>query len=129
MVHVAVASCDANCEATLGLMQRLRISQGPQSDRVTNVLIVLDPATVTELAAVATRLPGTQIWQASGAQASALRTHFGLSASANDASAIRFVDPRGYYMMRFPPRTDPTADPSGARKDLARLLKLSKDQS
>jgi hypothetical protein len=129
LVYVAATSCDANCEATLDLMQRLRISQGPQSDRVTNVLIVLDPVPVTELAALVERFPGTKIWQASGAPASVLRTHFDVAAAGGDVSAIRFVDPRGYYMMRFPPRTDPTADPSGARRDLARLLKLSKDQS
>lgn len=129
MVYVAVSGCDTNCEATLDLMQRLRISQGPQSDRVMNALIVLDPAPGTGLTALTARFPDTQFWLAPDSMAALLRTHFGLAASANDASAIRFVDPRGYYMMRFPPGSDASADPSGARKDLARLLKFSKDQS
>lgn len=125
MVYVAAAGCDANCEATLDLMQRLRISQGPQSDRVVNALIVLDPAPDPGLAPLAARFPGTRIWLATRTDVPALRAHFGLPTADFDPGAIRFVDPRGYYMMRFPPG----ADPSGARKDLARLLKLSKDQS
>ena len=125
LVYVVADDCDAACEGALDLMQRLQASQGKEAGRVARALALLrEPR--RNLTALVSRFPGTAVWIPGSSASPAWDAYFAGHDANGDRVAgdgsIRFVDPRGYYMMRFPAGSDP----NGVRRDLARLLKLSK---
>jgi hypothetical protein len=122
LLYVAGDDCDAACESALDLMYRLHLAQGKDANRVARALVVLGTPHAN-LAAVLARSPGTVAWIAAPGTAPAWETYFSAGAAGAADGSIRFVDPRGYYMMRF----TAGSDPNGIRRDLARLLKLSKE--
>lgn len=120
LIYVVNDDCDATCENALGLMHRLHLAQGKEADRVRRALVVLRTPRA-DLSAVVSRYPGTVAWIAVPQTSAALDTFFATGTGGAADGSIRFMDPRGYYMMRFPSGSDP----SDIRRDLARLLKLS----
>jgi cytochrome oxidase Cu insertion factor (SCO1/SenC/PrrC family) len=122
LLFVAGDDCDAACESALDVMHRLHLAQGKEADRVARVLVLLR-APRANLAAVLARFPGTVAWIAAPGTSPAWDAYFSAGAAGAADGSIRFVDPRGYYMMRFAAGSDP----NGIRRDLARLLKLSKE--
>ncbi len=122
LLYVAGDNCDAACERALDLMYRLHLAQGKDAHRVARALILLrEPR--ANLAGVLARFPGTVAWIAAPGTAPAWDVYFSAGAAGAADGSIRFVDPRGYYMMRFAAGSDP----NGIRRDLARLLKLSRE--
>lgn len=122
LLYVADDNCDTACERALDLMYRLHLAQGKEADRVARVLVLLR-APRANLAAILARFPGTAAWIAVPGTVPGWETYFSAGAAGATDGSIRFVDPRGYYMMRF----TAGSDPNGIRRDLARLLKLSKE--
>jgi hypothetical protein len=115
LLAVDSGQCDAACQAKLLRIRQLRLMQGKDMDRIERVWLVTDG-----------RAPDPDL----------MRLHQGarlLDARAEDLLAllphqerpgdfIYLIDPLGNLMMRYPR----DADPQGMKKDLERLLKVSR---
>jgi hypothetical protein len=122
MVYAARLPCEAACESTLDLMRRVWLAQGREAQRVDLMFVVLagTPAQSRELA---TTHPGLTVVGGTGESIQTLaRALVSRDGTALEAPPrIYLVDPLGNLVLSYPPN----ADPSGIRKDLARLLRLS----
>ncbi len=116
--------CDDRCQANLYSVQQVRLAQGRDARRVERLFITLAPAEQQLRADLAGRYPGLRVMHAAPAVVSALARDFVTAdGTALDGLAhVYVVDPNGNLVMSYPPGTDP----SGMRKDLARLLRLSR---
>ena len=114
MLHVDSAACPESCRKKLYFMRQVRLTQGKDMGRIERLWLVRDAAPPDLL--LAKEYEGTHIARAPAAVVSAL------PAPRDPADHIYLVDPLGNLMLRFPP--DP--DPSRMKKDLVRLLKVSK---
>ena len=119
LVSVGSATCDAACTRHLYLQRQLRESLGKEKDRVDWVWLVDDDAPVD-----AQLRDGLQ-------QARVLRVKHDdlagwLAPAAGHALAdhLYLVDPKGMWMMRFPPGLE-AATAAKAKSDLERLLRAS----
>jgi cytochrome oxidase Cu insertion factor (SCO1/SenC/PrrC family) len=116
-VYVTVDSgaCDDYCRNKLWKMRQVRLTQGKYLERIERVWLVDDAQSVSP--AVVREYDGTHIVRAaSGAQLLAL-PHQGMR-----RDHIYLVDPLGNLVLRYPKN----ADPSRMKKDLERLLKVSR---
>jgi len=107
VVVVAPADCGAPCARLLDTLHRVWLSEGRQAARVQVLWF-------GELPAQAPAFSGLVPMAANPAFVAALP-----DASRPEALPVYFVDPGGFLVMRYAPGFDP----SGMRKDLARLLK------
>jgi len=122
LVYVGRSDCDPSCEATLDRIHRVRLAMGKEMRRVEYSFVVVDgnPAQWKKLA---DDHPGLRVL---AADSTVLKTLIPALAG-NDGRApqpgdlIYLVDPIGNLVLRYAA----DADPSGIRKDLARLLRLS----
>ncbi len=116
--------CDDRCQASLYSVQQVRLAQGRDARRVERLFITLAPAEEGLRTGLAGRYPGLRVLHGTAAGVSALARDFGTAdGTAIDGRAhVYVVDPNGNLVMSYPPG----ADPSGMRKDLARLLRLSR---
>jgi hypothetical protein len=119
LISVASAACAPECQKILLLQRQIRASLGREKDRTDWVWLMTDDAPVaTELLnglsdAVVLRIPQAQLAQwLSPANGHALNEH------------LYLVDPRGDWMMRFPPNLD-LDQASALKKDWERLLRAS----
>jgi hypothetical protein len=122
LVVVADAACDTRCERHLWLQRQLHETLGREKDRVDKVWLVAnaDGAAATP--------PRPEVLRGIGPQATVLRTDRAAlarwlepeSGQALDAH-LYVVDPRGDWMMRFPP----DVEPARLKRDLERLLRAS----
>lgn len=119
LVSVAGGACDAACEKHLYLQRQLREGLGKDKDRLDWVWLVPDDVPVR-----ASMLPALK-------QATVLRVDRALLAQWLQPAAGRrledhlyVVDPRGHWMMRFPPGQDVGTAPK-VRRDLERLMRGS----
>lgn len=112
--------CNAACQNNLYKMQQVRLTQGKDAGRVQRVFIAAsgggDPA------ALATQYVGMHIFTGTPAELQKAAQEFaGDEKSFNESERVYLVDPLGNLVLRY----GADADPSGMRKDLARLLRLS----
>lgn len=119
LVSVASGACNDACTRHLYLQRQLRESLGKEKDRVDWVWLVDDEAPVAE------QLRGGL------QQAHVLRIrHDDVAAWLAPASGhvladhLYLVDPKGMWMMRFPPGLEP-ATAAKVKSDLERLLRAS----
>jgi cytochrome oxidase Cu insertion factor (SCO1/SenC/PrrC family) len=119
LLTVAQNACTAACRHNLWKMQQVRLAQGQHMKRVERVLLVTSRARLS-VAALAQEYPGTQILIADAAALAPLVRALADSDSAGER--VYLVDPNGNLVLRYAP----DAEPSGLRKDLARLLRLSR---
>lgn len=118
LLTVADGACTAACRRNLWTMQQVRLAQGQHMKRVERMLLV-DAGARTSVAALAREYPGTRILIGDRA---ALQPLVRALADGDRAGERLFlIDPNGNLVLRYAP----DADPSGLRKDLARLLRLS----
>lgn len=124
LVYFDRLPCDERCQASLYNVQQVRLAQGRDARRVERLFIALAPAAPAERQALAQRYPGLRVLQAEPPALAALAREFVTAGgSAWDGLArVYVVDPNGNLVLSYPPG----ADPSGMRKDLARLLRLSR---
>lgn len=114
-VVVDDAACDAYCEKKLWQIRQIRKTQGKYPERIERVWLVTGSGTPAQR--LATEYEGTWMIRAAG---SALLE--ALPFAGARADHIYLVDPLGNLVLRYPR----DADPSRIRRDLERLLKVSR---
>ena len=114
-VTVDSGACDDYCRKKLWKMRQVRMTQGKYLERIERVWLVSDTQSVP--AAVMKEYDGT--WVAA-AQGNAVLKSFPFRDAQRDP--IYLVDPLGNVVLRYPK----DADPSRMKKDLERLLKVSR---
>jgi hypothetical protein len=116
-VYVTVDSgtCDDYCQKKLWKIRQVRLTQGKYPERIERVWLVSDGKDVS--AVVRKEYDGTWI---ANAQGSELLKSFPFRDVQRDH--IYLVDPLGNVVLRYPK----DADPSGMKKDLQRLLRISR---
>jgi len=115
LVTVAPGACPGDCAQRLYAIRQVRLAVGRDAERVERVWLVTDG--VAPAAELLAQHPGMHVWFAPPGLA---QERF--AGSEHGLARIFLVDPHGKLMMRFPAQ----ADPGRIRKDLARLLKISR---
>lgn len=114
-VTVDDAACDAYCEKKLWQMRQVRKTQGKYPERIERVWLITgggEPAP-----RLRAEFEGTWLVDAAGSAVLEALPHAGAR-----SDHIYLVDPLGNLVLRYPRE----ADPSRMRKDLERLLKVSR---
>ena len=126
LLQLARADCDENCRRELILSRQVRITLGAKRERVQRALIALDGV---DLAAIRARLGADHpdlLWlrDAPGPGPRAAEIF-----ARTPPNAVLVLDPKGNWMMFYPPvAADEAAiqkDFKGLQKDINKLLKLS----
>lgn len=114
-VTVDSGACDDHCQKKLWKMRQVRLTQGKYPERIERVWLVSDEHGVA--ASVMKEYEGTWVASAQGHAVLKLLPH-------GDAQRdhIYLVDPLGNVVLRYPK----DADPSRMKKDLTRLLRISR---
>ena len=122
MVYLGPLPCAEVCRNSLYKMQQVRLAQGRDAPRVERVMIAANAGS-DALRELARQYPG--MFAVSGARATLqtlAREFVSNRGTAIDVPGrVYLIDPIGNLVMSYAP----DADPSGMRKDLARLLRLS----
>ncbi len=119
LVSVSGGACDVNCQNHLYLQRQLRESLGKDKDRLDWVWLISDTASVPDTIlpalknATVLRLPAEQI-----------STWIQPAAGQQFADHLYLIDPRGHWMMRFPPNLD-AATAKKAKSDIDRVIRAS----
>ena len=114
MVQIDSSGCADACRRKLYFMRQVRLAQGHDMDRIERLWLIRDAGRVD--AGLLRDYDGTHAARA-GAEVVAA-----FPAEHDAADHIYLVDPLGNLMLRFPR----DADPGRMKKDLERLLKVSK---
>ncbi|MEQ1775296.1 MAG: cytochrome C oxidase subunit I [Burkholderiales bacterium] len=114
-VTVDSGACDDYCQKKLWKMRQVRLTQGKYPERIERAWLVTDTQNVA--AAVLKEYEGTWIAAAEG---NAILKLFPYRDMPRDH--IYLVDPLGNIVLRYPK----DADPSLMKKDLTRLLRVSR---
>ncbi len=114
-VTVDSGACDDYCQKKLWKMRQVRMTQGKALDRIGRVWLVSDTQKIPPT--VMKEYDGTHILAAQG---SGVLKAFPVKEALRDH--IYLVDPLGNIVLRYPK----DADPTGMKKDLARVLKVSR---
>ena len=122
LVYFSPLPCNEVCQNNLYKMQQVRLTQGRDAPRVERVLVVADAAGPA-LRELTQRYPGLHAVSGAHAVFQKLAREFVSSqGTAFDVPGrVYLLDPIGNLVLSYAP----DADPSGMRKDLARLLRLS----
>lgn len=122
LVYFNPLPCTESCRNNLYKMQQVRLAQGRDAPRVERVLIVAG-ASSAALHELARLNPGLITLSGARATLQTLAREFVSSqGTALDVPGrVYLIDPIGNLVLSYAP----DADPSGMRKDLARLLRLS----
>jgi len=121
LLYVGGDRCDAVCDRNLYKIERVRLAQNKNVGRVQSVHVAperLDPA---ELKRRVAEHPGIIALRASKDVLIRLGAALEQGGHGPAGERIYVLDPLGNLMMSYPS----DADPSGIRKDLVRLLKVS----
>ena len=108
-------ACDEFCKRKLYDMRQVRLTQGKDMDRIERAWLIDDNQQPSS--AVTSEYEGTHMLTAQG---SPLLSRLPAEHSVRDH--IYIVDPLGNLMMRYPR----DADPSKIKKDVVKLLKVSR---
>ncbi len=124
LLYFGPAACLQACERNLYKMRQVRLAQGKNMLRVQNVFVMTDPGGLQRLREVLKQYPDLRVVTGTRKNVKALVDQFALQPGSPSSRLRRIyvVDPIGNFMMSYPA----DADPSGMRKDLARLLKVSR---
>lgn len=124
LLTFGAAECLPPCQRNLATMRQVIAAQGDKSSRVHSVLVVSDRAALDLLRHTVKDYPGMHVIAGPPPAVAELARQFALPAGSplDDPDRIYVVDPLGSLMMSYPA----SADPNGIRKDLARLLRVSR---
>jgi cytochrome oxidase Cu insertion factor (SCO1/SenC/PrrC family) len=124
LVTFSAAECLKPCERNLTKMRQVIAAQGQEADRLQSVLVVTDGKALDWLRYAIQDYPGMRVVTGPPDLVTALARQFTLPAGGplDNLNRVYLVDPLGNFMMSYPADTDPT----GMRKDLARLLRISR---
>lgn len=123
LVTFSAAECLKPCEHNLTKMRQVIAAQGKDADRVQSVLVVTDGKARDWLNYAIKDYPGMRVVTGPADSVTALAREFTLPAGnpLDNLNRVYLVDPLGNLMMSYPA----DADPTGMRKDLAKLLRVS----
>ena len=124
LVTFSAAECLSPCERNLVKMRQVIAAQGKEAERIQSILIVKDAKMRDWLNYAIKDYPGMRAVIGPPEAFDALAREFTLPAGSplDNLNRIYLVDPLGNFMMSYPA----DADPTGLRKDLARLLRISR---
>lgn len=114
-VTVDDAACDAYCEKKLWQMRQVRKTQGKYPERIERVWLITGGGQPSPR--LRAEFEGTWLVDAAGSAVLEALPHAGAR-----SDHVYLVDPLGNLVLRYPRE----ADPSRMRKDLERLLKVSR---
>jgi len=103
------SACSTSCDELADILHRVVLTQGKNSERVKILWLDQLPNNVDQVAQLTAAKITAQPLQGAGPD-----SPFG-------QQYVYFIDPNGFLVMRYRPGFDPT----GMRKDLARLLKVT----
>lgn len=123
LVYFGSSECDSACERALYHMRQVIATQGRETHRLRAAMIVTDARTLGTLRNQLKDYPDMLALTATRENLERFTRDFELPVGGALAGLHRIyvVDPLGNLMMSYPA----DADPSGMRKDLARLLRYS----
>lgn len=122
LLYAGRLPCDVSCEAALDKLHRVWLAQGREAERIRLVFVVLagSPAQVQQLVTAHAGL--TVVSGENTALQQLARALVSRDGTALDGrQRLYLIDPLGNLVLSYPA----DADPTGIRKDLARLLRLS----
>lgn len=124
LITFSVAECLSPCERNLVKIRQVIAAQGKEAERIQSVLIMKDAKTRDWLKYAVKDYPGMRAVIGPPEAVDVLARQFALPAGGPLANLNRIyvVDPLGNFMMSYPA----DADANGMRKDLARLLRVSR---
>ncbi|MCX8005220.1 MAG: cytochrome C oxidase subunit I [Burkholderiaceae bacterium] len=119
MVMADSGRCEEPCRKKLWNMRQVRLATGKERERVQRVFLILDREPPSTL--LLREYEGTRFLFAEPEQVAAfLALPSGGAARLHDH--VWLIDPLGNLMLRWPP----AADPSRMKKDLEKLLRVSR---
>ena len=123
-VYFVAHGCGTACERNLYKMRQVRLTQGENANRLQRVLVVADKIVLDKLRMQLRDYPGMIVITGPAENVRTLSEEFALPTGTplDGLGRIYLLDPAGRFMMSYPV----DADPSGMRKDLQRLLKVSR---
>ena len=121
LVVVTTTDCADACKLNLHAIRQIHIGQGKNQHRIRRVLV--QTGEIRDLAGIGREYPDMAIVTVGTKMQQTLQDWLAVDggAKAPDGSRVYMIDPLGNYMMYYVPGFDP----SGMRKDLARLLRVS----
>ncbi|MCR4346856.1 MAG: SCO family protein [Sulfuricaulis sp.] len=124
LIVFSPAECLSPCERNLVKMRQVMAAQGQNAERVQSLIVVTDAKARDWLKYAIKDYPGLRAVVGSSEAMEALARQFALSVGSplDNLNRIYLVDPLGNFMMSYPA----DADGNGIRKDLARLLRVSR---
>lgn len=123
-VYFVADGCGTTCEHNLYKMRQVRLTQGENAKRVQRLLVVADKGALDKLRIQLRDYPGMTVITGPPGSVRAFSEELALPVGTplDGLGRIYLLDPLGRLMMSYPA----DADPSGMRKDLKRLLKVSR---
>lgn len=123
LLYIGGDDCGDPCRTQLFNIERVRLTQGKHMDRVQSLYLAPASMTAREVSDTLVEYKGVKGYRISrsGLDAMAPGFDWGDAAGPREAGRVYVIDPLGNLMMFYPQ----DADPSGMKKDLARLLKVS----
>lgn len=124
LVYFGSAECLSPCKDNLYKMRQVRLSLGADGTRVQRLFVVTDTNALELLKYELKEYPDMAVVTGPAENIEVLASQFQLPVGTplDKLERIYVVDPLGLLMMSYPAG----ADPSGMRKDLKRLLKVSR---
>lgn len=120
LIAFGPSPCPSPCERNLYKMRQVIAAQGENAGRAQSVLVVTDAKALDRLRDAIRDYPHTRVVIGPDDQVSKLARQFALP--PDNLDRVYLVDPLGNFIMSYPA----DADPNGMRKDLARLMKVSR---
>ena len=123
LVYFGSSECTSACESALYKIRQVIAAQNRGAHRVHGVMVLTDTRALDMLRYQLKDYPETTVLVGPPASVVRLAREFDVAAGSALAGLHRIyvVDPLGNFIMSYPA----DADPSGIRKDLTRLLRLS----
>lgn len=115
--------CGERCRRSLYVIERVRLTQGKNMNRVRSLYLVPASMPGAEVAKVLVEYEGVEGYRIDPAESAAMAPDFDWRTNGEPGAheRIYIIDPLGNLMMSY----SGDADPSGIKKDLERLLKVS----
>lgn len=123
MLYVGESHCDESCNKNLYKIHQIRLAQGKNMGRVNSVYIVPADTPSSEVNKVGELYPGIMILLAQQQAFTDLivQLYDNKRTASQAIERVYIMDPVGNVMMMY----QAEADPTGIKKDLMRLLKIS----
>lgn len=123
LLYVGGDDCGEPCRTQLFNIERVRLTQGKHMDRVQSLYLAPASMAAREVSDTLVEYNGVKGYRFSRSALDDMAPGFdwGDAAGPGAAGRIYVIDPLGNLMMFYPE----DADPTGMKKDLERLLKVS----